>query len=87
MSLIEDNEENRDKIVKVAEDLQGTTQTLEDALIREFGDGDDEPFILDRMPISLLEHLDAHVLECEVCGWWCEPDVVEDGTCNECADS
>lgn len=80
------NEENRLKMLLVAEDLQGTCQRLEDALTRQFGDDSGDDVDTTDIGIELLRVLDDQVMECEGCQWWCETsDLNDDQVCSDCA--
>lgn len=74
------NEENAAKMLRVAEALQGTANSLDDELAEVFGEGTTAT----DMAADLLVKLDEVVLECESCGWWCESGEVEDGECADC---
>ena len=84
--MIPFNEENRLKMLLVAEDLQGTCQRLEDALTRQFGDDSGDDVDVADFDIELLRVLDDQVMACEGCGWWCEThELNEDQVCSDCA--
>jgi hypothetical protein len=79
-AMIPFNEENRLKMLLVAEDLQGTCQRLEDALTRQFAPDEED------VDIELLRVLDDQVMECEGCQWWCEiSDLNDEQVCSDCA--
>lgn len=79
MSRIADTEENRAKIDRVAETLQGTCLSVDDALAVEFGEGTD----LTDIDSVLLERLDDAVTQCDGCGWWDESGALDDNQCCE----
>ena len=72
----------REGLLRVAENLRGTCQPLDDALQNEFGEG----VTLEDVPTELLQLLDEQVLECAACGWWCEACEIEDDVCDDCRD-
>lgn len=74
------NEENAAKMLRVAEALQGTANSLDDELAEVFGEGT----TVTDMAADLLVKLDEAVLECESCGWWCESGEIEAGECADC---
>lgn len=79
--MIENNEENRAKMIAVAERLLGSATSADDAIQIEFGD--DDLTITDFSQELLLE-LDDQVAECEQCGYWAEAGAVDDGVCEDC---
>lgn len=81
MSRFPYNDENRNKMDNVVEQLVGTCNSLEDALQDEFGkDADTADFDGD-----LLRHLDDGTMLCEGCGWWAEPGELDDEQlCPDC---
>lgn len=68
---------DRDQLHAVAEELQGTCNTLDDAL---------EGHSLTEDDMSKENHADlAEITQlCETCGWWCEPCEMEEGECEDC---
>lgn len=81
--MIPYTEENRAKMIAVAERLLGSATSADDAIQREFGD--DDLTIEDFAP-ELLRELDDQVAECEQCGYWAEAGAVDDGICEDCKD-
>lgn len=79
---IEFNDENKGRIVKVAENLRGTCQSLDDALQAEFGEDTD----ISDIAIELLQELDDIVMLCEACGWWCEVSEMSEQDVQICVD-
>lgn len=80
------NEENRLKMLLVAEALQGTCLRLEDALTHQFGDDSGDEVDVAEFDIELLRVLDDQVMECEGCQWWCETgDLNGEQMCSDCA--
>lgn len=79
--MIENNEENRAKMIAVAERLLGSATSADDAIQREFGDDD---LTITDFPRELLLELDDQVAECEQCGYWAEAGAVDDGVCEDC---
>lgn len=76
-------EENKAKILRVADALQGTCKSLNDVLQEEFGEDADVADV----HIELLYVLDEQVMECGGCGWWCEAGELNDEQeCGDCAD-
>lgn len=75
-------DENRIKMQAVADVLDGTCFSVEEGLEAVFG-----PDVgLDDFALPLLEQLDATVLPCEDCGWWCPVTDLDDaGFCNTCS--
>lgn len=81
MSRFEFNDENKTKIIAVAEYLQGTCKSLEDGLETQFGEGAD----LVDFDIELLRTLDDITMNCEGCNWWCETSELDDDqVCSDC---
>lgn len=66
------------QISDVADDLRGTTQDI-GAVLRVHGV---ESF--DELTEDDCFVLDSIVLLCELCGWWCDSDEMEDDLCDEC---
>jgi hypothetical protein len=68
---------NKEKIIEIAEGLQGTCKSLDDVL-EEHGLNIDD--------VSMEHHQDiAEITEvCETCGWWCEPFEMENSICQDC---
>jgi hypothetical protein len=63
------------RAVEIAEELNGSCTDLADVL---------EPGEIDDVP--LLQAVEAAACQCEVCGWWDEPDEMDgDGVCTDCA--
>lgn len=83
MALIEDTEENRNKMVAVAERLRGSAGSVDEALQAEFGN---EDLTLTDFSRELLLDLDEQVLECEQCGFWGDSGPFDDGICEDCQD-
>ena len=60
--------------------------SLDDVLQEVFGEGVE----LTDISIDLLQILDDLTMQCETCGWWCEPhEFVDDnsddsGSCTDC---
>lgn len=81
------NEDNRLKMLLVAEDLTGTCKRLEDSLTAVFlGEDSEEEVDLADFDIELLRVLDDQVMACEGCQWWCEThELNEDQVCSDCA--
>lgn len=52
------------RLDEIVHSLQGTCQSLEDALSEE----DDE----DESDIQLTDYIDQEIFLCPVCNWWCE---------------
>lgn len=82
--MIEPTPDNMTKMARVAEALDGTCRTLEDALIEVFGENNSD---VNDYHIDLLDELDNRVLECESCGWWSDASEFDDEQCClECSD-
>lgn len=82
--MIPDNAENRQKMRAAGEAMLGTSGDVIDALRREFGDDELE---IDAFSVELLQEFDEITLECEACGWYCEPGEIDDNqTCDDCRD-
>lgn len=65
-------------IREIADELGGTCRSLDTAL-------EERGFDIGNVPSVLLEALDAEVMLCETCGWWCDSDEIDDdGNCNDC---
>lgn len=79
--MIPYTDENAKKMLLVASRLLGSCASLDDALTGEFG----EDVEVTDFDIELLRLLDANVLECADCGWWCEPfEMNEEQQCESC---
>lgn len=71
---------NKAKMIEVAEYLQGTCNSLEEALEHFFGTDD-----LTEFAVELMEVLDDITMLCEQCGWWTETGFINDnGICDQC---
>lgn len=81
--MIPNTPENQAKIDKVAEDIIGTSDSLDSVLQRVF---EDDELTIESFDIGLLERLDDAVFECTGCGWWVETSEVEDELCSQCQD-
>lgn len=72
---------NNDQMAELVCDLQGTCQSLEEALAK---DG----FTEDDMSQANHEELDNQLFCCVSCGWWCELCEEAEGcsepTCTDC---
>ncbi len=79
--MIPYTEENRVKMIAVAERLLGSATSADDAIQREFGDDD---LTIEDFHQELLRELDDQVAECEQCGYWAETGAVDDGICEDC---
>jgi hypothetical protein len=66
-------------IQKVAEELQGTCNTL-DSVLEEYG------LDVGELTLELCQDLDEITMMCDTCGWWCEPSEMEGDTCEDCRD-
>lgn len=69
----------------IAEELQGTCNSLQFALESHEWDGADNSQ-------DFCDTLDSLVFECKVCNWWCETsemshDEEHDWECEDCADA
>lgn len=65
-------------IEKLANELEGTCGSLDDALQRQ-------GLTIDEVPTEVMLELDNLVMECGSCGWWCEAsEVDEDANCRDC---
>lgn len=82
MSRFPYNDENKTKMDTVAENLRGTSRSLDEELADEFGEGAD----ITDFDTELLRHLDDQVMECECCGWWCETHEFADSDDQVCSD-
>lgn len=79
------NEENRAKVQAIGEALLGTCESADTVAQRIF---QDEGLSLTDLDITLLEELDDITMQCECCGWWCEPGELNDNqVCNDCEDN
>lgn len=80
--MITYNDENRAKIISVAERLLGSSTSVDDALQAEFDNDDLTVVDFDH---ELLLVLDDHVTECERCGFWGETGGFNDNCeCEDC---
>lgn len=69
-----------EQVADLAEALRGTTDSLDEALVRKFD--------IDQDDLDAEDHheLDEHVFLCDGCGWWCEASEMEgDQTCSDCS--
>lgn len=81
MPRYENTAENQARMDRVAEDLEGTCQTLETVLQRHF-DEDADTIHFDS---ELLAYLDEQVMECAECNWWSRTDeMADDQICLDC---
>lgn len=65
---------------EIAEELQGTCDSLDDKL-------EERGVNIGSVPATLLQDLDMEVMLCSACGWWCEPcELDEEGNCNDCSE-
>jgi hypothetical protein len=63
--------------VEVGEALLGSCQSIADAL------GEDEQHLVDNM--EFCKALDGTAMLCDCCGWWVEPEEIDDnGDCEQC---
>ena len=68
------------KIIKeIGEELQGTCNNI-DSVFEEHG------LDIESTPQALLRELDEITMECQTCGWWCEPFELANGNCYDCAE-
>lgn len=82
MPVFEATPDNLAKMMQVAARLEGSCMSLEDGLESEFG----EDVSVTDFSLPLLQELDAAVMTCEDCGWWCSTaDLNEDQVCCTCA--
>lgn len=75
----------RDKAEQVAQELQGTCNSLSTVLRNLFGADEAEKIESDK---DFCFHLDNEVFLCDECGWWCElceSSIVDSTKCDECA--
>jgi hypothetical protein len=71
------SEEMRELARKAADELLGTCKHIE--MMEEY-----EGAIWDQ---AFGDELDAHVMLCSACEWWCETgDLNDEGECSDCAD-
>lgn len=79
------NEDNLQKIRKVAERLQGTCGSLDDALQDVF---EDDTLSVSDFALPLLYELDNITMECQGCNWWCETHELDDNQiCDDCQEA
>jgi hypothetical protein len=77
----------REQIQRIAEDLRGTTQSLEKVISDELGEEIEDICILSHASLVSIDEL---VFNCDICGWWCgtdeySPDEDQTGqVCDEC---
>lgn len=79
------NDENKTKMLQVAQYLRGTPHSLEEGLETYFGEEGADSVVFD---IKLLNELDDITMVCEGCGWWCETsELDENQLCDNCTPS
>ena len=87
MNQYPDTPQNRERIRRVAELIQGTCKSLDDVVREVFGD---EDVTFTDLDLALLQELDEMVLQCPGCDWWCEasemaPDEdTDEDRCSDC---
>lgn len=80
---IQDTEENRAKMQRVADSLNGSCGSIDDTIQNVF---EDDQLSITEIESSLLEFLDDQVMECQGCNWWFDTiDIDDDTLCPECA--